>query len=71
MKKSHSISIVEDDASLGSILCEIIGASPDWRLIRHFSSAESALEEMKAGCPEVVLMDIQARSRPCTRRCWC
>ena len=59
MKKSHSISIVEDDPSLGGILSEIVSTSPDWRLVKHYSSAESALEGMASACPEVVLMDIQ------------
>lgn len=59
MKKSHSISIVEDDPSLGGILSEIVGTSPDWRLIKHYSTAEAALEGMASVCPEVVLMDIQ------------
>ena len=59
MKKSHSISIVEDDPSLGGILSEIVNTSPDWRLVKHYSSAEAALEGMASACPEVVLMDIQ------------
>ncbi len=59
MKKSHSISIVEDDPSLGGILSEIVGSSPDWRLVKHYSTAEAALEGMASVCPEVVLMDIQ------------
>lgn len=59
MKKSHSISIVEDDPSLGGILSEIVNTSPDWRLVKHYSSAEAALEGMASACSEVVLMDIQ------------
>ena len=59
MNNPHSISIVEDDASLGGILSEIIRASPDWRLVSHYSTAETALEDMAVKCPEVVLMDIQ------------
>jgi DNA-binding NarL/FixJ family response regulator len=59
MSHPHSISIVEDDASLGGILSEIIRSSPDWCLRDHFSTAEAALEGMAADCPEVVLMDIQ------------
>jgi DNA-binding NarL/FixJ family response regulator len=59
MSSPHSISIVEDDASLGGILSEIIGSSPDWCLRNHFSTAEAALEGMAEDCPEVVLMDIQ------------
>lgn len=59
MKSSHTISIVEDDPSLGSILSEIVSTSPDWSLVKHYSTAEAALGGMTADCPEVVLMDIQ------------
>ena len=59
MNKPHDISIVEDDDSLGEILSEIIHSAPGWNLIRRFSSAEEALENLAASCPEVVLMDIQ------------
>jgi len=59
MSHSHTISIVEDDPSLGGILSEIVKTSADWNLVKHYSSAEEALEGMAAGCPEVVLMDIQ------------
>lgn len=57
--KPHDIAIVEDDPSLGAILSEIVGASPGWRFVAHYGTAEAALEGMAAECPEVVLMDIQ------------
>lgn len=57
--KTHAISIVEDDPSLGAILSEIIQCSPCWKLMHHYPSAEAALEGMKETVPEVVLMDIQ------------
>ncbi|MES2439686.1 MAG: response regulator transcription factor [Verrucomicrobiota bacterium] len=57
-KKSHTIAIVEDDASLSEILTEIVTASP-WKLVSTYSSAESALTGLAKSCPEVVLMDIQ------------
>lgn len=59
MKSFHTISIVEDDPSLGSILSEIVCGSSQWKLARHYGTAEAALEGMAADCPEVVLMDIQ------------
>jgi DNA-binding NarL/FixJ family response regulator len=55
----HTISIVEDDPSLGAILSEIIQSSPDWTLLHHHASAELALEGMATSAPQVVLMDIQ------------
>lgn len=58
-RKVHEISIVEDDPSLGAILSEIIQSSPDWKLLKHYPSAELALQGMAASAPEVVLMDIQ------------
>jgi DNA-binding NarL/FixJ family response regulator len=57
-EKSHTIAIVEDDASLCSILTEIVSASP-WQLINTFPTAELALASLASGCPDVVLMDIQ------------
>lgn len=59
MSQSHRISIVEDDPSLGGILCKIVSASPGWHLVHHYSSAEEALAGIQGDCPEVVLMDIQ------------
>lgn len=58
-EKPHTIAIVEDDAALSGILSEIVSSSPDWQLVRTFSSAEAALESLADDCPEVVLMDIQ------------
>jgi DNA-binding NarL/FixJ family response regulator len=57
-KKSHTIAIVEDDASLSEILTEIVTASP-WKLVATYPNAEKALEGFRKSCPEVVLMDIQ------------
>lgn len=57
--KPHTIALVEDDAALRETLAEILAASPDWQLVAAYPAAEPALEAMKSGCPEVVLMDIQ------------
>ncbi|MEO5714833.1 MAG: response regulator transcription factor [Luteolibacter sp.] len=57
--KPHTIAIVEDDAALSGILTEIVTATPAWKLIRTYPTAELALEGLAADCPEVVLMDIQ------------
>lgn len=57
-KKTNTIAIVEDDASLSEILTEIVNAS-SWTLVSTYSNAESALEGLAKTCPEVVLMDIQ------------
>ena len=55
----HTIALVEDDEALRETLAEIIAASPSWKLVAAYPAAEPALEAMKGGCPEVVLMDIQ------------
>lgn len=57
--KIHSIALVEDDEALRETLAEIIAASPSWKLVAAYPSAEAALAAMKETCPEVVLMDIQ------------
>ena len=57
-KKTNTIAIVEDDASLSEILTEIVTAS-SWKLVSTYSNAESALEGLANTCPAVVLMDIQ------------
>lgn len=59
MPTPHTIALVEDDASLRETLAEIISSSGKWQLVASYPDAESALEGMKANCPEVVLMDIQ------------
>ena len=59
MPTPHTIALVEDDASLRETLAEIISSSGKWQLVASYPDAESALEGMKASCPEVALMDIQ------------
>jgi DNA-binding NarL/FixJ family response regulator len=57
--KPHTVALVEDDAALRETLADILSASPTWQLVASYPAAEPALEAMKDGCPEVVLMDIQ------------
>jgi len=56
---TRTIALVEDDESLRETLAEIISSSPAWKLVAAYPSAEAALDSMKVGCPDVVLMDIQ------------
>lgn len=56
---THTIALVEDDESLRETLAELISSSPAWKLVAAYPSAEAALDSMKVGCPDVVLMDIQ------------
>ena len=57
--KPHTVALVEDDAALRETLADILSASPTWQLVASYPAAEPALEAMKDGCPQVVLMDIQ------------
>ena len=50
--------IVEDDAWLRGNLEQEIGQTADFRVIKSFSSAESALTGIPSLAPDVVLMDI-------------
>lgn len=56
---THTIALVEDDEALRETLAEILSASPSWKLVATYPSAEEALAAMSAGCPQIVLMDIQ------------
>src|SRR5688572_23590508 len=53
-----SIAIVEDDAEIRSNLADIVSRSPDCRLLATFPNAETALEDLPAQHPQIVLMDI-------------
>ncbi len=53
-----SIAIVEDDAGIRANLADIVGRSSDCKLIATFANAESALKELAAHKPQIVLMDI-------------
>jgi DNA-binding NarL/FixJ family response regulator len=53
-----AVSIVEDDAHARKILGGWIARASGFRLAGEWGDAESALEPLKAGKPDVVLMDI-------------
>jgi DNA-binding NarL/FixJ family response regulator len=57
MKKN--VIIVEDDRGLREQIVEILGTAPDIKCIGACSSAETALPEILAKKPDVVLMDIK------------
>jgi DNA-binding NarL/FixJ family response regulator len=52
------IAIVEDDAGLRETLQQIFGSAPDFRMAGAWADAETAIRELPAKTPEVVLMDI-------------
>ena len=52
------ISIIEDDAPLRRIFTSWVRRAPDLQLVGEYPDAETALEGMAAGKPDVVLADI-------------
>lgn len=57
-KKKITLAIVEDNESLRRNLAEMIQRESAWKLAGEFADGESALEELPAIKPSVVLMDI-------------
>ncbi len=54
-----TVAIIEDTAELRQMLTEAIQRSPKLRFIASFADGESALQELPALAPNVVIMDIQ------------
>lgn len=54
-----TVAIVEDTAELRQMLVESIQRSPKLKFVGCFSDGESALQELPALAPDVVIMDIQ------------
>jgi len=52
------VALVEDDDEIRANLTHLIGRSPSLRLVRGYANAESALADLPARRPDVVLMDI-------------
>src|SRR5208282_1853246 len=53
-----SVSIVEDDPSLCTVLLRLLGRTRDIRCLNCYANAEDALREIPRSPPDVVLMDI-------------
>jgi DNA-binding NarL/FixJ family response regulator len=58
MTQPIRLAIVEDDAGLREVLQRIFGSAPDFRVVLACPDAETALREVGATSPDVVLMDI-------------
>lgn len=52
------VSIVEDDAEARDLLAEWLDSTPDFRCVSRHGDGLSAVEELPAVKPEIVLMDI-------------
>lgn len=52
------VAVVEDDASVRSILCDWIGQASDFICVDNFGDAESALTHLPSHQPHVALVDI-------------
>ncbi len=53
-----TVSIVEDDPSLCTVLLRLLGRTRDIRCLNCYANAEDALREIPRSPPDVVLMDI-------------
>lgn len=56
---NKTVVLVEDDRGLREQLTQILNSAPDIRCVGAFASAEEALQQLPARCPDVVLMDIK------------
>jgi DNA-binding NarL/FixJ family response regulator len=56
---NKTVVLVEDDRGLREQLAQILNSALDIRCVGAFASAEEALEQIPARCPDVVLMDIK------------
>lgn len=62
MPTPHSpstILIVEDDEVLGQVLARVL--SCEGRIARHVSTAGEALQQVRGGIPQLVLVDVELR----------
>jgi DNA-binding NarL/FixJ family response regulator len=57
-ENSITVCLVEDDAEISAHLAYMLGHVPDLRVLGSFSTAESALVDIPARCPDVVILDI-------------
>ena len=58
MSQPIRIAILEDDAGLRDTLQQIFGSAPDFRVVTACADGETALRQILAKAPNVVLMDI-------------
>jgi DNA-binding NarL/FixJ family response regulator len=58
MSQPIRLAIVEDDAGLREVLQRIFNSAPDFRVVHTCPDGETAVREIPARAPNVVLMDI-------------
>jgi DNA-binding NarL/FixJ family response regulator len=61
--RSISVAVVEDDRGIRDSLVAFLGQSRGYECIAAFPDAETALKQLEAGVPDVVLMDINLPGR--------
>ncbi len=69
--RAISVSIVDDEEKLRQSMAAFLNGSAGFRCVNTYASGETALEELPANWPDVVLMDIHLRGMTgieCTRR---
>jgi DNA-binding NarL/FixJ family response regulator len=57
-EKNVRVALVEDSARLRESLAEMLASAPGYELVASFADAETALQQIPALGPDVVLMDI-------------
>ena len=57
-EKNVRVALVEDSARLRESLAEMLASAPGYKLVASFADAETALQQIPALGPDVVLMDI-------------
>ena len=68
---SITVAIVEDNTEIREMLTRVVERAAGLRFLQSFSNAETALAELPALAPNVVIMDIQLPGMDgieCTRR---
>jgi len=55
----HKVVIIEDNALLSDIFCEVINASENFKIEGAYLNAEDALDNFRNDLPDIVLMDIE------------
>jgi len=58
VSKPVSIWLIEDNAAFSSIVVRLLNDVPDFECPRAFSSAETALKNLKNSAPDVILLDV-------------
>ncbi|MBM9498996.1 response regulator transcription factor [Leptospira sp. 201903071] len=57
-KKSHSVSIIEDNLHTALNLQELLSKSSDLQFLKHYPNAQEAISKLPNEAPDIVILDI-------------